>query len=131
MTKNTTRYAECHPDRKHAAHGLCESCARVDRRRRAKKNMPPRGPSDRPRIPNGHELSGVSALVGPDGAPLQTWEKTRIAGGLEAPHDPEPEGHHVTGVSTLYRGDGTVSSQWVRYEKERARQEQELSLIHI
>lgn len=78
-----------------------------------KRTRAPRGPSVKPAIPEGHELAGVSTLTGPDGDLKAEWNKTRIAGAEEAPHDPVPEGHHIISTSTMMRGDGTTGVQWI------------------
>ena len=73
----------------------------------------PRGPSVKPAIPEGHELSGVSTLTGPAGELKAEWNKTRIAGADDAPNAPVPEGHHIISTSTMLRGDGTTGIQWI------------------
>lgn len=84
----------------------------------------PRGPKKRPEIPQGHELAGVSTLSDGSGVTSAQWNKTRIAGAEEAPHEPVPEGHLVVQTSTMLRGDGTTSVQWVKAKADEAKREQ-------
>jgi hypothetical protein len=105
-----------HPDVPHKANGLCVRC--YDRIRKAKRA--PRGPSGTrgvvPAIPEGHELSGVSTLTGPDGGLKAEWNKTRIHGADEPP-TPVPETFHLKRSSVMQRGDGSTVVQWSSYDQ--------------
>jgi hypothetical protein len=85
------------------------------------KPMPPRGPMSPPDDPyvisEGHELSGLSSLVGPDGATRMAWHKTRVAG---ADPEPLPEGFSPipVRVSRMSRGDGQQVIEWASYKPE-------------
>lgn len=91
-----------------------------DRERRAEQRAgtyvpcPPRGPSERPFIPDGHELGGVSRLTGPKGELKAEWNKTRVAGADEPP-TPIPPGFLLDRTSTMQRGDGSTGVQWSSY----------------
>jgi hypothetical protein len=77
---------------------------------------PARGPAETPHyIPAGHELGGVSRLVGPDGETRQEWSKTRVAGADEPPVA-IPENFLVDRASTMRRGDGTTVVEWTSYK---------------
>jgi hypothetical protein len=83
-----------------------------------RKPRPPRGPSMKPRIPEGHELSGQSTLTGPDGELRASWDKTRVAG---ADSEPLPEGFGgPSRVSRMSRADGTTVIEWASYDREKA-----------
>jgi hypothetical protein len=122
------RPAICHPDRPHHSHGLCGACAATKRTRlRRARERAPRGPDEgaarTSKLHAGHELSGVSTLVDRQtGDELQAWEKTRLHGAEEAPHDPQPPGFLVDRVSTFRRGDGTTVGQWVSASPEKVEQ---------
>lgn len=78
---------------------------------------PPRGPSDDPHIPTGHELAGLSTLVGPDGEIQAAWEKTRVAGGEPAPL---PAGFdQPSRIARQSRGDGSVVTEWRTYDRDK------------
>ncbi len=85
-----------------------------------------RGPSTNPRIPAGHELSGLSTLRDlTTGEALKAWEKTRVAGAIEPPTDPQPPGFLLGRVSTMRRGDGSTVIQWTSADREKAAQWEE------
>ncbi len=123
------RINECgHPDRKHMAKGMCQVCYNHDRWKdpeyrkreadRKRKARAPRGPSTNPNIPEGHELAGKSTLTDADGKVKAAWDKTRIHGADDAPHEPVPEGHLIVSTSTMKRGDGTTAIQWIKVKAE-------------
>lgn len=79
---------------------------------------PPRGPMERPhRIPEGHELGGVSTLVDRRGRTIQQWDKTRVAGADEPPVSVPPS-FLLRRTSTMQRGDGSTAVQWSSYAPE-------------
>lgn len=81
---------------------------------------PPRGPAETPHyIPDGHELGGVSRLTGADGATLQQWSKTRVAG-ADQPPAPVPESFLLDRASVMRRGDGSTVVEWASYRREEA-----------
>lgn len=82
---------------------------------------PPRGPSTKPAIPVGHELSGVSTLTGPNGELKGEWNKTRVVGADEPP-TPVPETFLLKRASVMQRADGTTVIQWSSYEPEKQAQ---------
>lgn len=82
---------------------------------------PPRGPSAKPAIPEGHELAGVSTLTGPDGDLKAEWNKTRVAGAEEPPQS-IPENFQLKRASVMQRGDGTTTIQWSTWEPEKVAQ---------
>lgn len=77
---------------------------------------PPQGPSESPKIPEGHELAGLSTLRDKQtGEELQAWEKTRVAG-AEEPPVVVPESFLLKSSSVMQRGDGSTVVQWSSYE---------------
>ena len=79
---------------------------------------PPRGPMTKPHhIPEGHELSGASTLVGPDGEIRGRWDKTRVAGADEPPVA-VPESFLLDRASTMRRGDGSMVLEWSSYRRD-------------
>lgn len=93
---------------------------------------PPRGPSAKPFIPEGHELGGVSTLTNEAGDTTAQWNKTRVAG---ADPTPLPEGFGApSSISRLTRGDGSVVSEWQTYkpgEVDRARLMLDAWKLHV
>lgn len=95
-----------------------------DRERHAEKRAgtyvprPARGPATTPHyIPAGHELGGVSRLVGPDGAMRGEWSKTRVAGADEPPVK-VPESFLLDRASVMRRGDGSTVVEWSSYKRD-------------
>jgi hypothetical protein len=81
-----------------------------------RRPRPPRGPTETPyRIPEGHELGGLSTLKDAGGNVVQQWDKTRVAGADEPP-TPVPPGFLLKKISHMQRGDGTTVVQWAAYE---------------
>lgn len=85
---------------------------------------PPRGPSAKPPIPEGHELAGLSTLSGPDGGVKGEWAKTRVAGN-DDPAPPPPD-FALKSVSTMTRGDGSEVVRWESYDREKAERHEAL-----
>jgi hypothetical protein len=81
----------------------------------------PRGPCASPRIPEGHELAGLSTLTGPDGEERGAWAKTRVAG-ADVPPVAIPESFLLDKSSVMTRGDGTAVVQWSTYSARTAAQ---------
>lgn len=83
---------------------------------------PPRGPSAKPPIPEGHELQGLSTLTDlQTGEAKAEWAKTRPAGADEPP-TPIPENFLLKRASVMQRADGTTVIQWSSYEPEKQAQ---------
>jgi len=85
---------------------------------RLRRVRPPRGPSQKPAIPEGHELSGVSTLTDANGGLKAEWAKTRVAGDPE-PAPPPPD-FALRRLSTMQRGDGSEVIRWASYDREAA-----------
>lgn len=83
----------------------------------------PRGPSAKPPIPEGHELSGVSTLANAEGETTAAWNKTRIHGADEPPTH-VPEAHQIKRTATMVRGDGTTVTQWITTAADEVKREQ-------
>lgn len=100
---------------------LLRDTGRAPKRTRRTAPRPPQGPSETPRIPEGHELAGLSTLRGPDGEVKGSWEKTRAAG-AEEPPTAIPETFLLKGASVMQRADGSTVVQWSSYEPEKKAQ---------
>lgn len=74
---------------------------------------PPKGPTDDPVVPEGHELAGQSSLLNADGTLRARWDKTRVAGTEEPTAPILPEGFSARRVSTFVRADGSIGGQWI------------------
>lgn len=78
---------------------------------------PPRGPSEKPHIPEGHELGGVSTLTNANGDLQAQWNKTRVSGADEPPVT-VPEEFLLDRASVMQRGDGSTVVQWSSYKRD-------------